>query len=55
MSWRNDVESKLAADDIPAALLALADAVDQLWSERAKAERLQRLAEEGFQQGNSGA
>lgn len=54
MSWRNEIDRHLAAGDIDGALRALASAVDALWSERAKAERLQHIAEEGFQQASQG-
>jgi hypothetical protein len=59
MSFRNDVDRRLESDAadvdaLKAAVRALADAVDELWSDRAKAERLQGLAEEGFAQGLKG-
>jgi hypothetical protein len=59
MSFRNDVDRHLGADDaspegIKRAVRVLAAAVDQLWADRAKAERLQELAEQGFQQGVKG-
>jgi uncharacterized protein (DUF2384 family) len=57
MSFRNEMDRLLTSDDaggVEKALRVLADAVDTLWAERAKAERLQELAEQGFAQGLKG-
>jgi hypothetical protein len=53
VSFRNEVDQHLGRDDpdIAGALRLLASAVDTLWSDRAKAERLQQLAEQSFTEG----
>lgn len=59
MTVREQVDQHLAANNggpegIHAALRTLADAVDELRRPKEHAERLNRLAEEGFEQGVKG-
>lgn len=51
MGFRDEVDRHLASGDTTAAVRVLADGLDQLWSDRARGERLQHLAEQGFREG----